>query len=218
MHRLVCGKVPGIKQISPRAIAMKKVLLSILILTFGFAAEAGEKPPAGASKYAGQQTRTIKSLSPDDIAELKRGGGWGLARAAELNGVPGPAHLFEMKAQIPLRGDQVAAITKIYREMKAEAIEQGQKLIETERALESHFKNRTITDAILRSSLVVNSGARMALRYIHLGTHLKTPAILSPAQIAKYNSLRGYSDPGSCANIPAGHDAKMWRRHNGCQK
>ncbi len=46
-----------------------------------------------ASKYSGQEKRTIKSLSPDDIAELERGGGWGLAKAAELNGLPGPAHL-----------------------------------------------------------------------------------------------------------------------------
>ena len=35
--------------------------------------------------YAGMQERPIKSLSDADIRELKRGGGWGLALAAELN-------------------------------------------------------------------------------------------------------------------------------------
>ena len=54
------------------------------------------------SKYGGQKGRAIKSLSADDIAELQRGGGWGLAKAAELNGVPGPAHLLEMKNEVPL--------------------------------------------------------------------------------------------------------------------
>ena len=33
--------------------------------------------------HAGQQQRVIKSLSADDIAEIERGGGWGLAKAAE---------------------------------------------------------------------------------------------------------------------------------------
>ncbi|CAN0574683.1 unnamed protein product, partial [Laminaria digitata] len=31
------------------------------------------------SAYAGQQDRAIKSLSSEDIKELQRGGGWGLA-------------------------------------------------------------------------------------------------------------------------------------------
>ena len=55
-----------------------------------------------ASKYVGQETRKIKSLSADDIAELTKGGGWGLAKAAELNGYPGPAHILEMGSKIGL--------------------------------------------------------------------------------------------------------------------
>ena len=35
------------------------------------------------SKYVGEENRKIKSLSPDDVEELKKGGGWGLAKAAE---------------------------------------------------------------------------------------------------------------------------------------
>jgi len=46
--------------------------------------------------YAGMQNRAVKSLSDDDIKELRRGGGWGLALAAELNGMPGPSHLSEL--------------------------------------------------------------------------------------------------------------------------
>ena len=41
------------------------------------------------SKYAGEEKRVIKSLSETDIEELKNGKGWGLAKAAELNTVPG---------------------------------------------------------------------------------------------------------------------------------
>lgn len=195
---------------------MKLILQILLIGTFALSAEAAEPGHSPKSKYAGQETRAIKSLSPDDIAELSRGGGWGLAKAAELNGVPGPAHLLEMKDKIPLDGAQVAAISGIFERMKARAIDQGKRLIDLERALEDHFRARTITDAILRSSLAAISDARMELRYIHLATHLKTPDILSSHQIKKYNTLRGYSDPNPCANAPEGHSAEMWRKHNGC--
>jgi hypothetical protein len=46
--------------------------------------------PVGQTPYAGMQNRAIKSLSDNDINELRRGGGWGLALAAELNGMPAP--------------------------------------------------------------------------------------------------------------------------------
>src|SRR5210317_2643476 len=75
------------------------------------------------SSYAGQEDREIKSLSESDIEELKNGRGWGLAKAAELNGVPGPAHLLEMKSEIALSKDQVKKIEAIYKEMKRKAIE-----------------------------------------------------------------------------------------------
>lgn len=168
------------------------------------------------SKYAGEEARPIKSLSQDDIAELRRGGGWGLAKAAELNGVPGPAHLLELKARIPLDAGQVAKIEAIFAEMRAKAITQGEQLIALERALENRFRDGTIDDAGLRTMLAEIAEARRDLRYIHLATHLQTPGILSPEQIATYNALRGYSSGDPCANVPEGHDAALWRRHNGC--
>ena len=42
------------------------------------------------SPYAGQKARSIKSLSDEDLSELRRGGGLGLTTAAELNGVQTP--------------------------------------------------------------------------------------------------------------------------------
>ncbi len=118
-----------------------------------------------------------------------------MAKAAELNGVPGPAHLLELKDDIPLTAAQAAQITAIYEDMKSKAIEEGEKLILLEQALELHFQNGTITDTVLRSSLDATSESRRNLRYIHLATHLKMPEILSKSQIRKYNDLRGYSKP-----------------------
>jgi hypothetical protein len=196
---------------------MKKLLFMIPLLTLSLGAQASESSSSHASTYAGQEKRVIKSLSPDDISELRRGGGWGLAKAAELNGVPGPAHLLKMKNKIPLTDTQVSTISKIYAEMKTKAIKQGEKLITLERKLERLFQNRSITNALLRSSLNAIAEARKELRYIHLATHLKTPKILSAPQIKKYNMLRRYSNPNPCANMPEGHDPEMWRKHNGCK-
>ena len=60
------------------------------------------------SPYAGMQTRTIKALSEQQIADLKAGRGMGLALPAELNGYPGPAHVLELSDQLGLSPEQKA--------------------------------------------------------------------------------------------------------------
>jgi len=168
------------------------------------------------SKYAGEEKREIKSLSETDIEELKNGKGWGLAKAAELNGLPGPAHLLEMKEEIHLSAKQIRVIEDLYKKMKQEAIPLGLELIELERELNNHFSNRTITDELLGILLERIAQIQKKLRYVHLSTHLETPNILTPEQIALYNKLRGYSSDDPCENIPKGHDPKMWKRHHNC--
>jgi len=195
---------------------MMKVLLILAFLTPVFAAHASENASTHHSKYAGQESREIKSLSAEDIAELRRGGGWGLAKAAELNGVPGPIHLLEMKDEIDLNESQRSAIGAIYRRMKSKAILHGERLIDLERRLGSGFRDRTITDALLRASLSAIAETKKELRYVHLAAHIETLKILSEKQIRNYNALRGYSRPDPCANVPKGHNAEMWRRHNNC--
>ncbi|HSP24803.1 MAG TPA: hypothetical protein VLQ65_06485, partial [Saliniramus sp.] len=161
-----------------------------------------------ASPYAGFETRAIKSLSENDIDELRRGGGWGLALAAELNGIPGPAHLLELRDEIPLSADQVTAIEAIFGEMQSEARAAGARLIDAEEAIEVEFRAGGLDDARLRSLIAEAEAARAELRFIHLSRLLSTPPLLSAEQVARYNSLRGYgSDP--CANVPEGHDAEM---------
>jgi len=168
------------------------------------------------SKYVGQEKREIKSLSEADIEELRSGKGWGLAKAAELNGVPGPIHLLEMKDEIDLSTKQVRAIEDLYKKMKQEAIPLGHELIELERELNNHFANRTITYESLDGLLERVSQAQKKLRYVHLSAHLKTTKILTPNQIALYNELRGYSSDDPCENIPKGHDPEMWKEHHDC--
>ena len=188
------------------------VLILILISTFTFSATDNSHK----SKYAGEEKREIKSLSETDIEELKNGKGWGLAKAAELNGVPGPVHLLEMKEEIDLSAKQILAIEDIYKKMKQEAIPLGLELIELEMELNNHFANRTITDELLRQILQRIAQVRRQLRYVHLSTHLKTPDILKTEQITLYNKLRGYSSDDPCENVPKGHDPEMWKKHHNC--
>lgn len=144
------------------------------------------------SHYAGENRRPIKSLSAEDLAELRHGGGWGLAKAAELNGVPGPAHLLELAGKIGLSSDQVERITAIHDHMRSRAKAEGERLIALEERLDRHFRERTISDAILRELLSEIAAVRADLRYVHLAAHLETPAILTGEQMARYNALRGY--------------------------
>ena len=76
--------------------------------TFCFATAAVIFPLASlaASPYAGEQSRSIKSLSQQDVADYMAGKGMGCAKAAELNGYPGPAHVLELADQLALTPSQ----------------------------------------------------------------------------------------------------------------
>ncbi len=191
-----------------------KILFLVLILVPMSTFSEADHPHK--SKYAGEETREIKSLSETDIEELRNGKGWGLAKAAELNGVPGPVHLLEMKEEIDLNAKQIRAIEDIYNKMKQEAIPLGLELIELERDLNNHFANRTITADLLRQILQRISQVHRQLRYVHLSAHLDTPDILKSEQIDLYNKLRGYSSDDPCENVPKGHDPEMWKKHHNC--
>ena len=193
-----------------------KVTILFLILMLTPLSNISAADPAYKSKYAGEEKRAIKSLSEADIEELENGKGWGLAKAAELNGMPGPAHVLEMKDEIALSTSQVGAIEDLYKKMKQEAIPLGLELIELERALNNRFANKTITFELLGVLLESIAQVHKKLRYVHLSAHLKTPNILTPGQIALYNQLRGYSSDDPCENIPKGHDPQMWKKHHNC--
>ena len=82
---------------------MKPFIFSLLCSLFFLAGTIHAATPHKLqSNYVGQEKRQIKTLSQDDIYDLQNGNGWGLAKAAELNGVPGPKHLLEMKEEIKL--------------------------------------------------------------------------------------------------------------------
>ncbi|MFY7959985.1 MAG: hypothetical protein ACOVVK_07925 [Elsteraceae bacterium] len=188
-------------------------LLLFLFVPTAAAAQTGAPAP---SPYAGMQTRAIKSLSDADVADLRRGAGWGFALPAELNGAPGPKHLLELKTEIGLSPAQVDALEASFAAMQSEARAAGERFIAAEAAIEAAFRAGGLTTERLRGLVTAAAEARAELRLVHLTRHLQTQPLLTSAQIARYNILRGYGASDPCAAAPAGHDPAMWRRHNNC--
>jgi LTXXQ motif family protein len=163
--------------------------------TASFAQHSGHQGHTSApapSAYAGEQTRSIKALSQSDISSLQAGAGMAYAKAAELNGYPGPAHVLELKSQLQLSDQQRTATEALMASHQAQARVLGSQLVEAERALDLAFASKSANAASV-ATLTQRIGAVQAeLRAEHLQTHLKQTAMLTPAQIASYSTLRGY--------------------------
>lgn len=189
--------------------------LGLILLASGAIAQHAHQAEKNAP-YAGLQTREVKSLSDQDIKELREGRGWGLALPAELNGRPGPAHVLELREELDLNAEQITAVTEEFDNMRAAAILAGERLIAAETALDAAFVEGQLDKNALARLLSESEAARTELRMVHLSAHLATPNLLTQEQIERYNVLRGYSDD-PCVAVPEGHNAAMWRRHNGCE-
>jgi hypothetical protein len=148
------------------------------------------------SPYLGMQTRSIKALSDQQIADLKAGRGMGLALPAELNGYPGPAHVLELSDQLGLSAEQKARVQSLFDSMKAEAVPLGENLLAQEAALDEQFSNRSISPESLKAATAAIGVTQGELRDTHLKYHLRTAQILSAEQMQHYSMLRGYgSEP-----------------------
>jgi hypothetical protein len=147
--------------------------------------------------YAGLQTRSIKALSDQQIADLRAGRGMGLALAAELNGYPGPSHLLELADNLGLSDAQRSSARNMFEAMKAETIPIGERLIAQEAALDRLFADHIITPEKLNAAIGEIGATQAALRSAHLKYHLSTVAMLQPSQIQQYSLMRGYDNGSS---------------------
>jgi hypothetical protein len=152
---------------------------------------------AQTTPYAGQQNRDIKALSEEETADLLAGRGMGLAKAAELNSYPGPLHALELREALGLDAAQVAALEDQKRRMAEAARALGHQVVSAERELDRLFAERRIDAATLQAKAEEIGRMQGQLRAVHLATHLETRAVLSDAQVRRYDELRGYS-----GNVP----------------
>lgn len=144
--------------------------------------------------YAGQQFRKIKALSDNEVDDILKGKGMGLAKTAELNGYPGPMHTLEFSKELKLSHDQQLQTQKLLDEHKQDVRALGKKLIELEQQLDIAFANKSINTSLLETMMHQIGLVQAEIRMAHLKTHLQQTKILTPEQIELYASLRGYRD------------------------
>ncbi|MDP1953533.1 MAG: periplasmic heavy metal sensor [Polaromonas sp.] len=161
--------------------------------------------PPPVSAYAGQQSRSIKALSEAQTQDLLAGKGMELAKAAELNGYPGPMHTLELAQALALSPAQQLATQTLMERHKADARRLGAELVEAERALDQAFMTRQIDTASLKGHTQRIAELQAALRASHLQTHLQQTALLSPQQIKRYAELRGYTVGSAPVVKPLSH-------------
>jgi hypothetical protein len=163
------------------------IIASTLLPLAANAASAQDDQP-----YAGLETRAIKALSADEIADLSAGRGMGLALAAELNGYPGPRHVLELAEPLKLSPAQRAGVGRLFAAMQAEAVALGERLIGQEAELDKRFADGTITVASLNDLTEAIGETQAELRAAHLRYHVLTKEALGAQQVHRYNELRGY--------------------------
>lgn len=177
------------------------IALSAAVIALSQTTLAAEPSP-----YAGEQTRTVKALSAAEIADLEAGRGMGLARAGELNGYPGPAHVLELADALGLTPAQRDQVTEIRMRMTAAAKPLGAQIIAKERILDQSFADGTIDPTRLAAATEAIGTLRGKLRAVHLAAHLETKRVLTLEQIRRYDGLRGYGPAPTDHHHLPGHD------------
>jgi Spy/CpxP family protein refolding chaperone len=160
-----------------------------ICLAAGLAAQA-------AKPYAGQDSREIKALGPEEIAAYEAGEGMGYAKAAELNHFPGPRHVLDLEKELGLTAAQTAGAREIYRRMHERAVALGKTIVEKERELDRLFAEARITPEALGRLTAEAGRLEGELRFAHLKAHLEMRLLLTPEQTAAYDALRGYGQGG----------------------
>lgn len=164
------------------------LLLAATVLGVAGGVNAAETP----SPYAGHETHPIKALAPETVEGYLAGKGMELAKAAELNGYPGPRHVLDLADRLYLTPAQVAAVEAAHTSMKAEAQRLGRAIVDKETEIDRLFASGRATAAEvdrLTAEIVALQGP---LRAAHLKAHLAIRPLFDGATVVRYNALRGY--------------------------
>jgi Spy/CpxP family protein refolding chaperone len=179
--------------------ALSALTLSLVLAAANAGAQSAPSP------YAGEQSRAIKALSERELTGLLEGQGTGFAKAAELNGYPGPLHTLELKDRLGLTPEQTAATAALMTAHKASAREIGAALVGAERQLDELFAAKRADPAAVDQATRNVALLQARLRAEHLNTHIAQTALLSAEQIQRYSVLRGYGDAAPSEPAPGRH-------------
>lgn len=136
----------------------------------------------------------IRSMTAEEIEQIRQGRGASLALPAELNGVPGPRHVLDLADELALTDDQRVNIEVIFRQFQSAVIPAGDHYLAAVQTLEEAFRSQKVTAGNLPELVEEVSRLEGELVAIHLLAHLSTAQALNAEQIATYNRLRGYQE------------------------
>jgi len=170
----------------------EEVMFRLLFGTAGLISVLSFAQAQQPSPYQGFETRTIKALSDNEVADLHAGRGMRMALPAELNGYPGPAHVLELADQLNLATPQRTRVQALFDQMKAEAISLGEEFVRLEGDLDQQFARQTATEDSVATTTTALGRIQGALRNVHLKFHLHVLQVLTPEQTRRYSELRGY--------------------------
>ncbi|MFG0274816.1 MAG: hypothetical protein ACF8QF_07155 [Phycisphaerales bacterium] len=165
-------------------------------LATGAAAQAQQRSDY-ATEHAGVGDPLLRHLTPAQIRGLGAAAGLGLAKPAELHGLPGPKHVLELADDLELTDEQRDRTQRAYERMRDRAIPAGQRVLDAERrvgeVMQSH--PRVIEDEVARALDDAADAWRLLARE-HIVAHAEMLSILTPAQVQRYSVLRGYTEAG----------------------
>jgi Spy/CpxP family protein refolding chaperone len=161
----------------------------VVVLGYALLGWSAEPP----SPYAGQEQREITVLSAEEVQGYLSGSGMGLAKVAELHHYPGPRHVLDLAEPLQLSQEQRQKTQSILEEMRTEAVRLGTHLLEKERQLDTLFAAGTITEAQVEQLVTEIATMQGQLRIVHLRAHLAQRTLLTPEQVRRYDTLRGYN-------------------------
>lgn len=158
------------------------------------------------SLSTGHAAEPVAALGARQADDFLAGRGMGLARAAELNGYPGPAHVLELADELELTAAQREHAAALVAQVREDAQRLGAEIVAGERQLERLFAQGLARPETLRPLLDHVSMLHGELRAIHLAAHIAQRDALDGEQIARYRRLRAeHPRPGG--------DEPMRRHH-----
>lgn len=184
---LVLAQEPAGKQLGGKAVPVKPT-------------ESAPAPTSGSG---------MKALDKDDVADYSDGKPMRYARAAELNGFPGPKKALEWAEDLKLTADQKTSLDRIWREEKDSAAGFGKQIVEKEKELDTLFKGNAAPDEA-KVMAVVSQIAKLEgdYRAAHLKANVATAKTLTADQILAYRKAKADSDKDKKAGDKEPKDGK----------
>jgi Spy/CpxP family protein refolding chaperone len=165
---------------------LRSILIALLLAT-ALPVAAQDEPAESAAAEAADARPT--GLMPRQERMLREGRGMGLARAAEMNGYPGPRHVLEQAEALELTDEQRAASAELMARVRQQAPAVGERILAAEAELNAMFADGTVTREAMEEKLAEIADLNAELRAVHLNAHLDQAALLTDAQKAAYEPM-----------------------------